>query len=135
MDVVIFYLQCCAAAAYIVRVLLFDGTTGPFESSSKIVVDNGTHEGLVDLWDRVRAVFGVYRIEDGGNGLTYWHTTSRTDLWRCPKCLSFWCSFLTSVPFIILTHQPYYTAPFVHLSIVFVVQFVVFLQLCVEGDD
>lgn len=132
------YVGCVLAAAYIVRVLLFDGSTGPFESNTELIVDNGTSADRVDLWDRIRRLFGVYSIQDAENGYTEWHTTVRADLWRCPKCLSFWLTLFVSVPFFLLTQEPalqcFFTAPLIHLSMVFCVQFLVFIQLYIEGN-
>lgn len=127
------YILCVTSVAYLTRVFLFDGSTGPFESNTKVVVEDGTYEGFVDLWDRVRQIFGVYRVEDAGNGIENWHTTIRVELWKCPKCLSFWVSFLASVPFTLFIHE-YALFPIVHLSITFMAQFLVFLQLRIEGD-
>lgn len=131
------YVLCCATAAYIVRVLLFDESTGPWESTVAVVydrVDDGLYRYSVSLWDRVRRLFGAYRVEDTENGLHIWHTTVRIALWKCPKCLSFWVTFLVSGPFIFIAHSPFWLFPVVHFSMVFFVQLSVFGQLRVEGD-
>lgn len=127
------FILLCAAVAYVVRILLLDGTVGPFQSKTDFVVDgatDGASADPVDLWDQVRRLFGVYRVEDTGNDIRLWHTTVRADLWRCPKCLSFWVTFLASAPFIYYYQLPVYY----HLSMVFVVQFMVFVQLWFEGE-
>jgi hypothetical protein len=127
--------MCVSSSAYLVRILLF-GSNGPFEDVQKFVVDNGTHEGSVHLFDRIRRLFGAYQIEDTGEGTFVWRTTPRVGVFRCPKCLSFWVSFLVSVPFIFYlgtqSSDYFLLYPAVHLSITYWAQFLVFLQMTFE---
>lgn len=139
-NILTIYAACVFAVAYVVRILLYaPETTQPFLSKREIVrdgLDNGageTSEHLVGLFDRFRRLFGAYRVEDVGNDVKIWHTTIRMDLWRCPKCLSFWASFFVSAPFC-FSYTEWYLFPIVHLSIVFLSQFLVFLQLAIEGE-
>lgn len=130
------YIACVFSLAYLVRVLLFDGSTQPFENKVNYVEDgvgNGAGTYPVGLFDRFRRCFGAYKVEDA-NGVKVWKPTVRMDLWRCPKCLSFWVSFVASAPFTFLMTD-WYLFPVVHLSMVFCVQFIVFLQILVEGED
>lgn len=123
------------AVAYCVRVLLFDGSIQPFQNLKNYVLD-GANDGAgtypVGLFDHVRRLFGAYKIEDA-NGIEVWKTTVRMDLWRCPKCLSFWVSFVASAPFTFLFTE-WYAFPVVHLSIVYCVQFLIFVQLWFEEE-
>lgn len=135
MNPILLFVLCILADAYLVRILLFDDSTQPFESEKKVVRNSyglsGPDTHLVGFFDQVRRGFGAYRIEEGENEIEYWYTTVRIQLWQCPKCLSFWLTFLFSGPFIVYTGV-WLFAPLVHLALVFCTQFLVFTQLAIE---
>jgi len=135
--------------AYILRALILEEKVsheGPFRSPSKTVVfyvyewryNDGSkmiikrlpepeesHRQKVAMFDWIRRLFGVYEIV--GNE---WKVRDHwlTELWTCPFCLSFWVSFLFSVPFSIigfgLTVDALLYWPVAHFSIAVVSQMI-----------
>ncbi len=136
-------------AAYALRVLIFElSAPGPFEASTAFVADfstGGAPARMVNLFDRVRRLFGVYRVVvDEKSGLRLWNVWEpRAQVWRCPKCLSFYVSIpFTLCVLIAMPGQGFslrlgeYLAllPLVHGAIVFIAQFLVFLQILIEEN-
>lgn len=87
----LFYLVCV--------LLLYEREThfGPFESLNKKVCfihEDGAHYQPVALFDRIRALTGIYKKE--GN-IWYVKRYWVTDVWTCPTCLSMWVAMPISV--------------------------------------
>ena len=93
-----------------------DLDTGPFESEEDMVVwvkviSDGVVERdyrKVNLWDRVRRVFGLYEIMvnvqlDDDTSPTkaaerVWYIKpERSGLWTCPHCLGFWMGIIPAI--------------------------------------
>lgn len=85
---------------YVSKVMLFengDDVGGPLVSETEFIYDDVLHEQHpVNLFDRIRrAIFNPYHVHDG-----LWEVDQRRiQVWSCPTCLSFWVSFLVSIPF------------------------------------
>lgn len=127
------------AVAYVVRVLLYDAhATGPFEASKHVVIDSQDPADCrcANLFDRVRRLFGAYLVAPGPD-LTYvWYPYDpRMQVWRCPKCLSFWVAFMGSIPTMVLSDISVWWFPIVHLAISFLASLFVFVLLVLEGVD
>lgn len=128
------------ALAYLLRVLLFEAETrGPFESKTDFVLVNGVVVRPVNLFDRIRRLFGTYRVSKS-DGLGKWDIyVPRMLLWLCPKCLSFWLVSPAAIGLTVwmcmddLRYGLLY--PVIHLALAFSVQALVFLNLKLEGDD
>lgn len=123
-------LMATGAVYYITDVLLLvesDRDTGPFEEKDKEVIWAKVYEyegerslikdtRFVNLWDRVRRVFGLYDIvkndpyEDEENPVVteFWYVRQeRYQVWQCPLCLGFWVSILPSIVISLLTPVPH----------------------------
>lgn len=96
-------------------VLKEDGTdTGPLRSSTKVILTfdyqtNTMSRRPVNLFDRIRSLFGVYRDTDKEE----W--TVREDApgpWFCPICLSFWVSLLLTFIYLIVPFIAFYIIGF-----------------------
>jgi hypothetical protein len=105
------------AGAYILNALELERKNsheGPFKSDSKVVVfpqqehyDSAAvetwieteHRQAVALWDWLRRLDGVYRVE--GNE---WHVIpKRAERWTCSFCLSFWTTLPLTIFFTVVT--------------------------------
>lgn len=85
------------SVAYLTHVLLLSNDIGPFRSKkSTVLYTNGTTRP-VNLFDRVRRFFGVYKVEG-----YVWEIKSEIAVWYCPYCLSFWINYLMLLLFYIL---------------------------------
>lgn len=92
-----------AAASYFLKCMLLEEKTnheGPFPSKHQIVLFSDPEDGhaqRVALFDRIRRLFGVYRVEG-----TVWYVIENpggfTEAFTCFFCLSFW----TAIPFTIV---------------------------------
>lgn len=133
---------CGLASAYILRIMLFDPQMpGPFESQIAFVLGSDLRPARpVNLFDRIRRLFGAYTVS-GDNELKFWLPWEpRMSVWRCPKCLAFYVSSLPFIPgavYLVSTHSLRYgvlLAVPAYLAAVFTAQFLVFVQLRVEGE-
>lgn len=88
------YIFLVFAAAYLVRVLLFDGSNGPFPCLNAEVVDGAEVVGHPTLFDWVRRLCGCYQVLKTDQGETWYVNPLRMQVWRCPKCLGFWVSLV-----------------------------------------
>lgn len=104
-------------ATYVLRALLLEekiSHEGPFRSKTRWVIfeqpspysdgrrlpwEASFHQ-RVALFDWIRRLFGVYSVE-GDHWFIRQHWLA--ELWTCPFCLSFWTSFLFSVPYALHT--------------------------------
>jgi len=136
-------LACLPGAAYILRVLLFDAAApGPFEAKQTFVKVDDLITRPVNAFDWVRRFFGAYRIRlDRETGVSFWSVNpKRITLWQCPKCLSFWLSIPWTVGigiYLLLSTgdlRNLFVLPLIQGWLVYVSQFLVFLQLKVEQD-
>lgn len=84
-------------AAYLTRVLLFDGSIGPFERGNITIIDGTEVVGHPDLFDFVRRLFGAYKVVRDGEHVFWYVNDVRMTLWRCPKCLGFWISIIVNI--------------------------------------
>jgi hypothetical protein len=119
------------SVAYVTQFLLLerkDHHEGPFKNRNVVVMFPGTDDGEVIVYehkqyaamqDYFRRFFGAYRVDENG----VWIVTDKAEVFTCPFCLSFWTTFLASIPVIILLHvyiqNPIMAAlffPFLHLS-------------------
>lgn len=120
-------------ATYVLRALFLerkDGHEGPFRSDtydvyfpereSKDGVIQLEHYQPVSLFDRIRRVFGAYKIE-GGRWIVL--EGGAADRFTCAYCLSFWTAFLFSVPFTLID-QNYLLFPVYHFGIAIVSLFI-----------
>lgn len=133
-------LLCMFAAAYGVVVLLFTSDAdGPFKAEDCFVIDESLDCGQVTVFDRVRRLFGAYRVERK-TGVTIWTVFEpRMEVWRCPKCLGFWLSSLVSIPYSVwLVHdlgdlRTLLLVPIIQATFSFIVSFLSFIYLRVTG--
>ncbi len=95
MDLAVILVFVAMACAYVTRSLLLTekfGHEGPFKAKNQFVAfpDSG-HIQRVCLFDRLRRLFGVYTVENRGDGNRYWVVNEdKSERWTCPFCLSFW---------------------------------------------
>jgi hypothetical protein len=130
-------LVCGLSAAYILRILLFDEqAAGPFESKQAFLqLSDGQVARGINLFDRLRRLFGAYRVTEVEE-LKIWSVWEpRMQVWACPICLSFYCS----APFTLVAVEKGVANSLLdgvlfYLAVTFVAQFLVFLQLCLEGE-
>lgn len=85
-------------ASYLLRVMLLqenDSHEGPFKSKTRTVYFSETkHSQQVALWDWIRRLVRVYDVE--GNIWTV--NRESAERFTCPFCLSFWTSWVISLP-------------------------------------
>ncbi len=100
------------AAYYLTAILLFDmQDVGPFPSGAARVrhtVDGALAHKPVDAFDRLRFLFGAYRITTSIEGHPIWFVRPHFMLvWICPACLGFWVAVaLTFFSFFVPQGQP-----------------------------
>ena len=88
------------ACSYLTKIFLLeqkDSHTGPFSSTKiQIYFVEDAHLQPAGIFDRVRRIFGAYEVTRETN-YQLWKVINRdrTDVWSCPKCLSFY----TAIPF------------------------------------
>jgi hypothetical protein len=106
-------------ASYLLDVMLLQKRSdheGPFKSWTKRVYFSDTkHDQAVALWDWIRRLARVYDIE--GNIWTV--NANRAERFTCPFCLSFWTSFVLSVPVWIMLNGSVISAEWVYWLVVF----------------
>lgn len=88
------------ACAYVTRALLLTEKSsheGPFKTPNHFVVFPGSgHTQRVCLFDWIRRIFGVYRVQKDQQGTSYWVVQmNAAERWTCPFCLAFW----VAIPF------------------------------------
>jgi hypothetical protein len=89
------------AVYYLTMILLFDiEDIGPFPSKKAYVQQANVGEKEVDLFDRFRYLFGMYRIEKDSAGMSVWHVRPYAALvWVCPTCLCFWVANVIGIAY------------------------------------
>lgn len=127
------------SCAYVLRVLLFEEAgTGPFMSREAFVTIDGVVVRPVHFFDRIRRLFGAYRVSVDPDIQKWEVFPSRMLLWMCPKCLSFWIAMPYSVLLasVMGAENLRYGLlwPIVHFSVAYVAQALVFLNLRLEGE-
>lgn len=115
------FLIMAVATTYITNVMLLERKTshfGPFPSTKKFLFfhvdydDDGAelemHLQPVTLFDWLRRLFGAYSIK----GDT-WNVRdgALSEVWTCPKCLSFWMALIPAVALAALT-STWFLIPF-----------------------
>lgn len=104
------FLIAALALAYLVRVMLLvekEDHEGPWPSNDqKVYFADSEHIQRVALFDRLRRLFGVYKVTDD-----IWTVYGpRAEMWTCPVCLSFWLSLPISA--LLLLSEPFWQSPF-----------------------
>lgn len=105
-DLLIVVLLLGLAGTYFLRCLILERKIdheGPFKNSRLRVVfpetaEQPEHVQAVALFDYLRLPFGVYkRVGD------FWVVQyDRAERFTCPFCLSFWTTFLFSIPYVLI---------------------------------
>jgi hypothetical protein len=101
------------ACAYITKALVFDiegGPIGLWSTPDEVVkwqTADDAFERPVNFFDRVRYIFGVYKIEKN----MWFVNPLRMAVFECSFCLSFWISVVLTVPALLVFGYPLWLAP------------------------
>lgn len=116
----LFFFQYGVAVAYITYILLYSNEfTGPIVKRNKFVYNSETFKSRpVNFFDYVRRILhNPYIIS--GDGELWVEDENKLEVWSCYVCLSFWVSFLVSIPYIFMngiSFNSFFIAATLHFS-------------------